>query len=176
MHCAPRRPLPFVQAPLRSGYDQSSPFAAFFPATSSLFMCPLTQRGCRCSSVSVHVSRAGPLCWYELSVLALNHSVLQLPRPRSVCVESMGDLLRRFPARNRTRSCACMLDTYLHEHCAHAHLAGWGTVARNVGRPTVGRSYHGPPPSNQGLSDPASLLSGGVFLPCASRTPDVCRL
>jgi hypothetical protein len=36
-----------------------------------------------------------------------------LPRRRSGCVESMGNRLRRIPARTRTRSGACMLDTYM---------------------------------------------------------------
>jgi hypothetical protein len=32
-----------------------------------------------------------------------------------------------------------------------------------VGRPLVGRNYQGPPPANQGLCDPTSLSTGGVF-------------
>ena len=36
-----------------------------------------------------------------------------LPRPRSGNDELMGDRLRRIPARTRTRSGACMLDTYM---------------------------------------------------------------
>jgi hypothetical protein len=35
------------------------------------------------------------------------------PRPRSGCVESMGDRLCHIPARTRTRSGACMLDIYM---------------------------------------------------------------
>ena len=42
----------------------------------------------------------------------------------------------------------------------------------------VGCSYSGPPSSNQGPCDPASLSCrlAGFFLPCASRPPDFCRL
>jgi hypothetical protein len=36
-----------------------------------------------------------------------------LPLLRSGCVESMFHRLRRVPARNRTRSGACMSDTYI---------------------------------------------------------------
>jgi hypothetical protein len=54
---------------------------------------------------------------------------------------------------------------HLHAYHAHANLARWGTFARPVGRPLVGQSYHGPPPANQGLCDPTSLSTGGVFSP-----------
>jgi hypothetical protein len=59
---------------------------------------------------------------------------------------------------------------HLHAYRAHAYLARWGTFARPVGRPLVGRSYQGPPPANQGLCDPTSLSTGGVFSPLHQAT------
>jgi hypothetical protein len=63
-----------------------------------------------------------------------------------------------------------MYDGHLHARRAHAHLARWGTVAKHVGRPMVGRSYQDPSSSAQGPCDPTSLTAGGVFSPLHQAT------
>jgi hypothetical protein len=51
--------------------------------------------------------------WPFVMLRASTTQLSARPRPRSGCVELMGDLLHRISARTRTRSGACMLDTYM---------------------------------------------------------------
>jgi hypothetical protein len=74
-------------------------------------------------------------------------------------------------ARNRTRSGACMMDTSCAPRPRESCSMG-GSLKKRGPSPMVGRSYHGPPPSNQGLcSDPASLSAGCIFSPLCFPAP-----
>ena len=93
------------------------------------------------------------------------------PRPRSGCVESMGDRLRSIPARNRTRSGACMMDAYMRTAPTLILLDGGPSqdTWADVWSDEAIKARRRPP------RDPASrhpCRQAAFFLPC-TRPPDL---
>jgi hypothetical protein len=96
------------------------------------------------------------------------------PRPRSGCVESMGDRLRRIPARTRTRSGACMLDTYMRTAPTLILLDGGPSQATWAALWLAEATKARPRPTRDSVTR-HPCRQAAFFLPCASRPPDVCR-
>jgi hypothetical protein len=97
------------------------------------------------------------------------------PRPRSGCVELMGDLLRRISARTRTRSVAYMLDTYMRTTPTLILLDG-GPSQDTWAAHWLAEAIKARPRPTRDSATRHPCRQAAFFLPCASRPPDVCRL
>ena len=97
------------------------------------------------------------------------------PRPRSGCVELMGYLLRHISARTRTRSVAYMLDTYMRTTPTLILLDG-GPSQDTWASHWLAEAIKALPRPTRDSATLHPCRQAAVFLPCASRPPDVCSL
>ena len=98
-----------------------------------------------------------------------------LPRPCSGCVELMGDSLRHIPARTRTHSVVCMLDTYIRTAPTLILLDG-GPSQDTWSALWLAQATKARPLPTRDSASRHPCQQAAFFLPCASRPPDVCRL